>query len=188
MTLPFLIAAEEAAANATEGASGIGALFEALGLNVQSLVVNSVAFLIVVWVLAKWVFPPLTKALDAKRDELEAALRLEREAGHKLDGAKADAAKLMAEARKEANDVLAAAKADAAAQLEAAHKRAAEQAERTVAEAREQLGRDILTARQELKAETAKLVAAATEAVLTEKLDEARDGKLIAESLERANG
>lgn len=187
MTIHLLMATEavaEHAAEAAGGASGMGALFEALGLNVQSLAVNSIAFLIVVGVLAKWVFPPLTKALDAKRDELEAALRLEREAGHKLDEAKDEAEKLLAKARADANEVLASAKADAATQLETAHKKAAEQAERTVAEAREQLNRDVLAARKELKAETAKLVAAATEAVLNQKLDESHDGQLISRALE----
>ncbi len=183
-----VVLAAEAAVEASTGGSGMGALFEALGLNVQSLVVNSVAFLIVVWVLSQWVFPPLTKALDAKRDELDAALRLEREASRQLEGAKNEAAQLLAEARKEANEVLAAAKADAAAQLEATRIKAAEQAERTVAEAREQLTRDVLAARQELKAETAQLVARATEAVLTEKLDQHRDGELIARSLEQSRG
>lgn len=183
-----LLMANEAATEAATGSSGVGALFEALGLNVQSLAVNSVAFLIVVLVLAKWVFPPLTKALDAKRDELEAALRLEREAGSKLEDAKAGAAKLMAQARHEADEILSAARADAAAQLEAAHTKAAETAERSVAEAREQLARDVLAARKELKAEAAKLVAAATETILNEKLDETRDGELIAQSLERARG
>lgn len=184
-----LLANEEvAAAAAGTSASGVGALFEALGLNIQSLIVNSVAFLLVVWVMAKWVFPPLTKALDAKRDELDAALRLEREASTKLDEAKAQAGKLIEQARLEANEVLAAAKSDATTQLEAAHKKAAAAAERSVQEAREQLARDVLTARRDLKAETAKLVASATEAVLNEKLDDDRDGKLIAKSLERANG
>ncbi len=62
--------------------------------------------------------------------------------------------------------------------------KASEQAERLVAEAREQLTRDITGARKELKAETAKLVAAATGAVLNEKLDSNNDSKLIDRSLE----
>jgi F0F1-type ATP synthase membrane subunit b/b' len=82
--------------------------------------------------------------------------------------------------------VLAAAKADSSAQLEAARVKASEQAERIVAESREQLARDVLAARKELKTETAKLVAAATEAVLSEKLDEPGDGALITRSLERS--
>jgi F-type H+-transporting ATPase subunit b len=164
--------------------SGLGGLFSALGLNWPAFLLNLAAFLVTAWVVGKYVFPPLTKALDAKREELEAAARLEGEAGKKLEDAKAEAVGVIREARGEADAILATAKADAAMQLEAARKRTAEQGQRLLAEAREQLARDVLTARRELKSETARLVATATEAVLEEKLDPERDGALIARSLE----
>ena len=164
--------------------SGLGGLFSALGLNVPAFILNLAAFLVTAWVVGKYVFPPLTKALDAKREELEAAVRLETQAGERLAEAKNEAAGVIRQARAEADEVLATAKVDAAGQLDAARKRATEQGERLVAEAREQLARDVLAARRELKGETARLVAAATEAVLDEKLDPEHDGALIARSLE----
>lgn len=163
---------------------GIGSLFTALGLNLQSLVLNTLAFLVVVAILGKYVYPSLIKALDAKKDELEAAVRLEREAKAALEKAESKADDVVAEARAAADDILAAAKAESAAQIEAAHAKAAEQSERTIAEAREQLARDVTAARQSLKGDTAKLVAAATETILGEKLDPGRDAALIGRSLE----
>jgi F-type H+-transporting ATPase subunit b len=166
--------------------SGIGGLFQALGLNWQSFLLDLAAFLVTAYVVGKYVFPPLTKALDAKRDELEAATRLQDEAGAKLDSAKNEAAAVIKEARVAADEISATAKADAAEQLEAARQRAQEQGDRLVAEAREQLSRDVLAARKQLKGETAALVAEATEAVLGEKLNRENDGKLISRSLEEA--
>jgi F-type H+-transporting ATPase subunit b len=167
----------------TEGsAGGIGALFTALGLNLPALILNMLAFLVIVWVLGKFVYPTLIKALDAKKDEYEAAARMEAEAKTALAGAEDKANQALTEARRAADEILASAKADATAQIEAA--RTKEQAERLVAEAHEQLNRDILTARKELKSETAKLVAGATGAVLKEKLDSSRDAELINRSLE----
>ncbi len=163
---------------------GIGSLFTALGLNVQSLVLNTLAFLVIVWVLGKFVYPSLIKALDAKKDELEAAGRMEGEAKVALEKAESTAGDVVGDARRAADEILASAKADAAAQIEAARTKAAEQGERLIAEAREQLSRDVLAARKDLKTETAKLVASATEAVLGEKLDSSHDGKLIERSLE----
>jgi F0F1-type ATP synthase membrane subunit b/b' len=62
----------------TEGsAGGIGALFTALGLNLPALILNMLAFLVIVWVLGKFVYPTLIKALDAKKDEYEAAAQIE---------------------------------------------------------------------------------------------------------------
>jgi F-type H+-transporting ATPase subunit b len=181
MVVNFLLAEAEGEAG---GSGGFGALFTALGLNVPALILNSLAFLVVVWVLGKFVYPTLIKAIDAKKDEYEAAARMEAEAKKALDGAEAKAEAAIKEARQAADEILATAKADATAQIEAARAKAGEQAERIVAEAREDLARDITAARRELKAETAKLVAAATEAVLDEKLDGKGDSELINRSLE----
>ncbi|GAC1371471.1 MAG: hypothetical protein NVSMB39_5260 [Candidatus Saccharimonadales bacterium] len=164
--------------------SGFAGLATALGLNLQSLILNTLAFFVIVWIMGKFVFPPLIKALDAKREELDAAARLEREARASLDAAEAKADSVVAQARKTAEEILATAKADATAQIEAARVKAAAQSERAVTEAREQLARDVNAARRELKSETARLVAEATGAVLNEKLDSERDTALIGRSLE----
>jgi F-type H+-transporting ATPase subunit b len=168
----------------TEGSGGIGSLFTALGIDVRSLILNALAFLVVVWILGKYVYPHLIKALDAKKDELEAASHMEQEAKQALDKAQEQADQVVGEARTAADEILATAKADAAAQIETARTKAQEQAERLVSEAREQLGRDVAAARRELKGETARLVAEATGAVLGEKLDANRDSELIKRSLE----
>jgi F-type H+-transporting ATPase subunit b len=165
--------------------TGIGGLFTALGLNVQALVGNTLAFLIIAWVLGKFVFPSLIKALDAKKDELEAAVRMEGEAKQALNKAEDTAGDVVADARKAADEILAAAKADATAQIELAREKATAQGKRLVAEAHEQLERDVLAARRDLKTETAKLVAEATGAILGEKLDSEQDNKLIGRSLEK---
>lgn len=164
--------------------SGLGGLFTALGLNLQTFVLDLIAFLITAWVVGKYVFPPLTKALDAKREELEAASRHEKESQDALAKAEQSAAQLLTKARESADEIMAAAHADAAEQLEAARTRAKEQSDRMVAEAREQLARDVAQARRELKGETAKLAVKAAEAVLDEKLDRPKDEALIARSLE----
>lgn len=171
-----------AAETATPG--GFAGLATALGLNLQALILNTLAFFVIVFILGKYVFPSLIKALDAKKDELEAATRLEREAKESLDKAEAKADEVVQAARASAEEILSAAKADATAQIEDARVKAAAQAERSVAEAREQLARDVTAARRELKTETARLVAEATGAVLNEKLDSEHDRALISRSLE----
>ncbi len=180
--MTFLLA--QAEHEAAAGSGGIGGLFTALGLNVPALLFNIGAFLLIVAILGKFVYPHLIKALDAKKDELEAATRHEIEAKKALDRAEDQAGQVVGEARTAADEILASAKADAAEQIETARIKATEQGERLVAEAREQLQRDIAAARRELKAETANLVAAAAGAVLNEKLDSSRDGELIRRSLE----
>jgi len=164
--------------------SGTGGLLTALGLNLQTFVLDMIAFLVTAWVVGKWVFPPLTRALDAKKDELEATAKHEQAAKLALEEAEKSAARTLTKARESADEIIAGAHADAAAQIEAARKKAEAQTERMVREAREQLARDVQQARSELKTETAKLVAGATENLLGEKLDPKHDAALIGRSLE----
>jgi F-type H+-transporting ATPase subunit b len=162
---------------------GIGSLFTALGLNVQALVLNTLAFLVIVAILGKYVYPHLIRALDAKKDELEAAARLEKQAQASLEKAESKATDVISAARVSADEIVATAQVDAAEQLERARAKAEAQTDRIIGEAREQLERDMTTARRELKAETARLVATATEALLGEKLDDNRDNAIIGRSL-----
>ena len=164
--------------------AGAGGLFNALGLNLQTFILDMIAFLATAYVVGRWVFPPLTKALDAKKEELEATARHEAEAQAALDTAQKNAAQTLTKARESADEIIATAHAEAASQLEQARAKAEAQTERMVKEAREQLTRDVQTARKELKTETAKLVAGATENLLGEKLDPKSDAELIGRSLE----
>jgi F-type H+-transporting ATPase subunit b len=163
--------------------TGLAGLFTALGLNVQAFVLDLIAFLVTCYVVGRWVLPPMAKALDAKREELEAAARQEAAAKTALEKAEATAAEVIAKARSAADEVLAAARTDAVAQLDDARAKAEAQTDRMISEAREQLSRDVSAARRELRSEAAKLVAKATATVLDEKIDEQRDRAIIGRSL-----
>ena len=161
-------------------------LLGALGIDWKALVLNGVAFLIILALLSKYVYPVLTKALDAKADELTAAARLQAEAEKKLADAGHERHALLGAAQAAAEELTAAAQAEAAETIAAARARATTEAERIVAEAREQLAKDVATARHSLRSETAMLVAQATETLIGEKLDAGRDQTLIKRSLEQS--
>ena len=158
----------------------------ALGLNWWSLVVNALAFLIVAWVLGRYVYPVLSKALDAKADDYAAAGRLKAAADQALEQAEAQTKKLVGEARTAAEQIVGDARSQAAELIKTAEAKASAEAERIVAQGREQLAKDLNAARRELKADTARLVAAAASAVLRERMDETTDERLISRSLEEA--
>jgi F-type H+-transporting ATPase subunit b len=166
---------------ASEG--GLADLFNALGVDWKSLVLNGLAFLVIVWLLGKYVYPVLLKALDNKLAEMETTTRLKQEAEKHLTEAQDAAAKLLNEARESAQDIVATAKSEAKDIMKESEQKAAAQAERIAHEAREQIGRDTEAARRALRAETISLVAQATEAILGEKLDGDKDAQLIASSI-----
>ncbi len=182
---PWFLLANEAHVTETAAKSGgLGELFTALGLNVQTLVLNGAAFLVLAWLLGKFVYPHLIRAIDARQAEAEAAVKLRQDAEAQLAEAQTAAAKIVSEARHGASDIMDNAKDEAERMVKDASDKAAKQAARIKAEATEQLGRDVEAARKALKADTVKLVAAATEAILTEKLDDKRDGDLIRRAVE----
>jgi F-type H+-transporting ATPase subunit b len=156
----------------------------ALGLNWWSLIINALAFLIVAWLLGRYVYPVLLKALDAKADDYAAASRLKAEADKVMEKAEAETRKLITEARTTAEQIITDARSLAGQLAQTAEAKANAEAERIIEHGREQLAHDLAAARRELKADTARLVAEATRSVLQERMDHEVDERLISRSLE----
>ena len=169
----------------TEAAKS-GGLFDALGIDVRLLVLQLVAFSVLVWLLNKYAYPKLIEAVD-KREQAIA-----------VSAAAAEAAELKAEsAQKEIDVLLKQAKADAGGIVDSAHKeavvmvqeaetKAKTRAEQIVKEAHNQIAQDVVTARAQLRNETAELVALATGKIIKEKVDVKRDKSLIDAALKEA--
>jgi len=160
-------------------------LFEALGLNLKLLVEQTIAFLILVWILAKWVYPVMVKAIDTRREQIEAGIEEAKQSQAALEVAEAKVEELLAQARKDADDILARSHQESGAMIADAEARAQSRAEQIVTDARAQLETDVRKAREALKQDTLKLVVAATEQVIGEKLDEHKDAKLIKGALQK---
>lgn len=170
-------AAEHAAAESSKG------LFEALGINLTLLIEQTVAFLILVFLLAKFVYPALIKAVDSRREQIEAGIKEAKQAEESLHAAEAKVAELLADARKDADDILARTNKEAAEVVASAEEKARSRAEQIVADARQQLELDVAKAREALKKDTVELVALATERVVGEKLDAQKDAELVKKTL-----
>lgn len=163
-----------------------GNLFTALGIDWKMLVFQLVAFVILVWLLGKFVYPSLLKAVDKRQAEIEAAARASEDAKEQADKTKDEVEKLLMIARKDAADILATAKEEATAMVDTADAKAKARAERIVADAHDQLEKDIVAARKALHNETLELVAMATERVIGKSMNDATDHKIIASAVEEA--
>lgn len=166
--------------------TGLAGLFSALGLDVRALLINALAFLMITAILAVFVYPSLTGALDKKRSDIEAVTKVKREAEEALNQAKITATEIITKAHHSADELLGTAQTEARNTIEAAAARAASEAKQIVDEAHEQLEHDVATARHALVGETARLVARASEHLANAQLDVARDAKLIEQSLKAA--
>lgn len=174
LALPYIVANESA---------GGGNVLETLGIDWKLLIFQIIGFLILVWLLAKFVFPILIKAVDDRQKRIETGLKEAAEARRALEHAEAKADEVLAEARKDAEALLQRSQEEAANALLAAETRAKERSDQIVAESRATLAADVRKARETLKKDTLELVVAATEHVVGEKIDAKKDAELIARAI-----
>lgn len=167
-------------------AAGNDSLFGALGIDWRMLVLQIVAFGVLVWVLGKFVYPHLIKAIDNREKAIADSVKAANEAEANAEKTQAEIEKLFGEARAEAASIVDTAHKEATNMVKDAEDKAKKRAEQIVADARAQLDQDILKARKALRDEATELVALATEKVVREKVDAKRDAALIAGALEEA--
>ena len=166
---------------ATEAATpGIA---ESLGIDWRLLIVQSIAFLILLGVLSKFVYPVLSSMLDKREATIREGIKAAQEAEHKADAAKAEVDEMLEHARKQARELLATAKSEAESVVETASVSAAERTDRMIAEAHAQIEQDVASAQKALRDETLNLVALATEKVIGKTVTPDVDKKVIASAI-----
>jgi F-type H+-transporting ATPase subunit b len=171
---------------ATETETAGGDIFSTLGIDWQLLILQIIAFLILVWLLGKFVYPWLMKSVDERQAKIEESVKAAQEAEAKAESAQEDIAAMLKEARKEAKDIVVTAKDEAAAMVADGEKKAKARADKIVKDAHEQLEKDVIAARKQLHNDTIELVALATEKVVGKAVDSKADDKLIAHAVKEA--
>lgn len=150
---------------ASESASQDG-IFGALGIDVGTLIFQTIAFLLLVAALSKWVYPILVGVIDKRQADIDAGAKAADEAKQAADSAEKEVAELLKQARAEATDIVTTAKEEANALVDAAESRAKTKSQAIVAAAKEQLEKDVIAAKKALHNETIDLVTLATEKVV----------------------
>lgn len=173
------------ATTAAESTGG-GDLFGALGIDWRLLILQAVAFLVLVWLLGKYVYPWLMKSVDQRQADLEATAKASHEAQTRLGEVKAEAEHLLAQARKQSQEIVSTAKTEAADLAMASETRARQTAERIASDAHDQLQKDVAAAKRDLYNETLKLVSLTTEKVVAKTHTPADDAELVAALLKES--
>lgn len=171
---------------ANSGASEKADLLGSLGIDWTLLSLQTVAFLILLFVLRKFVYPPIMEMLIKREKDLRAADLAAKSAKENADKAEEMTAEMMRKARAEANKIVTSAREEAAEAIEDATKKAAVKSEALIKEAHDKIAQEVANAKKELHNSTLELVAEATGKVLGEKLDTKKDAKLISTALKEA--
>lgn len=161
-------------------------IFTALGIDLRLLILQIVAFLILVWLLGKYVYPWLMKSVDERQKNIEEAAKAAKHAQESAEQSEAATAELLAQARKEAAEIVSTAKLEATEMVTSSEAKAKAVAEKIVADAHAQTQKDIDKARRELHDETLALISLTTEKVVRSTHDKKADEAMIADMLKGA--
>jgi F-type H+-transporting ATPase subunit b len=154
-----------------------------LGIDWKLLIAQGVNFLILLYILKRFVYKPMLAFLDERAGKIESGLHNAEAASKRLEEAEKEHGTLLADAQKQARSIVEEA-------LLVAKKRDAEQLEKTKEEVatlleagQKNIAEESARALREAKKELGNLVVLATEKLVGIKVDTEKDNDLIQKSL-----
>lgn len=179
-SLSFIILATVQAAESAKAPDFIGTL----GLNWKLFLAQLLNFGIVVFILWKWVFRPVVGALESRRQKIEESVKKAEEIEKRMKDSEVERQKLFSQAREEAEALTKQAREVAEDLRQEITRNARQGAENILVEAKRTIAVEKEQMLGEVREEIANLTVMATEKILKDKLDQAKDKKLIQEVLE----
>ena len=157
---------------------------DALGIQWKILLAQTVSFLIVLFVLRRYAFRPISTMLEARRQKIAEGMADAEKSKAELAKTQADRKAVLAQAGDQANELIEEARIAAARVREVETQKAIAAAEQIVTKAREAAAQDHARMLAELKREVGRLVVQTT-ATVTGKVLTAEDQKRLAEETEK---
>ena len=162
-------------------------LLESLGIDGQTFVFQLVGFLVLLFIMKKWVYPIFVNIIEKREADIEQSTknadRLKAEAAESEE----KTAKLLAKARKQAAEIVSDAQDEANAKTLQAEQKAQVKSEAILAQAEIQIEQEKARTRKELLKDANALVSAATEKLVGKLSDQQLDDALIEEALREAS-
>jgi F-type H+-transporting ATPase subunit b len=149
-----------------------------------TVIVEVITFLLMLAVLARWVYPAIVAQAEARQRAIAEQLREADRARAEAEARLKDAEAKLGEARATAQSVIDGAAKSGEQLRQELRAKAEEEAKRTVESARKQIEAERDQAVRSVRTEVANLVVTATEKVIGESLDEPRHRRLIERSIE----
>ncbi|MFZ9615628.1 MAG: F0F1 ATP synthase subunit B [Fluviibacter sp.] len=136
-----------------------------------TLFAQLIVFFILVWFTMKFVWPPITKALDDRAKKIADGLAAAERGKHELELASKRSAEVVREGKEKSADVLANAEKRAVQIIEDAKAQAKVEADRIVAAARGEVEQEVVRAREQLRDQVAALAVAGAEKILRKEIN-----------------
>lgn len=159
-------------------------ILQNIGFDWQVALANFVSFLLIFFILKKWVFGPVGEMLERRKELFAEGVNKAERSEEALQEAQNQAEKTIKEARKDANEIVAQAKQRGDELVEKATRTAQEEAEKVSLRAQASLEQERELIERELLSKTASLVSLGVEKILKEEVDTGRNEKLTKRALD----
>jgi F-type H+-transporting ATPase subunit b len=159
-------------------------LLTKLGIDWRLLIAQAVNFLIVLAVLYKFLYKPLLKFLEQRRQRIEHSLQEAQRIETELKAIEVKREEVLIEAKRGAQAILKEAEVQAEKQRQETLIRVRAEAERVISEARSKLEAEQVEAMREMRREAAKLVVQAVTKVVGKLSASEIDKKLVEEAVQ----
>ncbi len=145
-----------------------------------TLFAQAATFAIFIWFTAKFVWPPLSRAIEARQKHIAEGLAAGERGKQDLEQASVRAAEMLRAGKQQAQDILAQAEKRATQIIEDAKIAAGEQGSRLLAGAKAEIEQEVSRARETLRSQVASLAIAGAEQILRREVDPKAHADLLA--------
>jgi F-type H+-transporting ATPase subunit b len=139
--------------------------------SIWTLIGQAGTFLVFIWAVMKFVWPPLTQAMEERRQKIAEGLAQSEEAEQALDRARAEAEELIRDARRKAGDIIDQASKRSTQIVEQAKEEALTERDRQVAAAEAEIRLASNQAREALRERLAELAVVGASRVIEKEID-----------------
>jgi len=149
-----------------------------------TVIVELVTFLLMLAILARYVYPEIVKLAEARQQAIAEQLKEAEKARADAEGSLKEAAAKLEDARRTAQSVIDAATKSGEQLRQELKQKAEDESKRTVEAAKKEIEAERERAVQSVRTEVANLVVAATERVIGEALDDDKHRRLIDKAIQ----
>jgi F-type H+-transporting ATPase subunit b len=145
-----------------------------------TLLMQAVAFAAFIWFTARFVWPPLMRAVETRQKQIAEGLEAGEQGRQNLVSAEKRAAELLAEAKAKAGEIVATGEKFKAETIDQAKAEAGAERERIIAAAKAEAQQEFASAREQLRNQVADLAVAGAARILKREIDANAHADLLA--------
>lgn len=145
-----------------------------------TMIAQAVTFAAFIWFTARFVWPPLSRAIEARQKHIAEGLAAAERGKQDLEQASVRAADIQRDARQQAQEILAQAEKRASQIIDEAKVAAGEEGARLITGAKAEIEQEVSRARETLRTQVAELAIAGAEQILRREVDAKTHAALLA--------